>query len=66
MKEWQKRVLDEDIALNNRRTKLKRFLIGEDFHRLSDTERDLLVRQYEVMTNYAAILVERIMAFKEE
>lgn len=60
----QQRVVDEQIELDDKRAKLKKF-IGESpaFSALPDDERGRLIAQYRTMTEYSVILGERIAAF---
>ncbi|KPD17309.1 hypothetical protein ADM96_20300 [Burkholderia sp. ST111] len=60
----QQRVLDEKAELDVRRRKLCEFIAANPaFVDLSDYDRELLVNQYRVMTEYSAILRERIRTF---
>lgn len=59
----QQRVVDERTELAAKLFKLKEFLKTPTFSKLDLSERDRLVRQSEVMADYAQILQERIAAF---
>ncbi|PRZ56591.1 hypothetical protein BX589_101241 [Paraburkholderia fungorum] len=58
------RVIDEKAELDVKRRKLCEFIDANPaFVQLSDYDRELLVTQYRVMTEYSSILRERIRAF---
>jgi hypothetical protein len=63
MKEYQQRVVDEKIALEEKLVKLRAFLGSEAFLILDNEDRSLLSRQEESMSAYLDILVARIKRF---
>lgn len=63
MQEYQQRVVDEKIALEEKLVKLSAFLLSEIFLTLDNEDRFLLSRQKEVMSDYLDILVARIKRF---
>lgn len=65
MQEFQQRVVDEKVALEDKCTKLALFINnGEHFVRLPVSEKDRLCRQRLAMLEYLSILIERINAFE--
>lgn len=60
----QQRVVDEKNELSERLSKLLSFLQGPIFPTLSEAERARLRMQARFMDGYAAVLEERIEAFK--
>ena len=65
MLDYQIRVLEEMIELNNRRSKLADFIGLENgqFSTLPQPERRRLIQQYAAMDSYHKILLERIANF---
>jgi hypothetical protein len=66
MKPYQSRVLEEKVALDDKIEKITSFLTLTDSdpaYRVPDAERSRLQRQLEAMSEYSAILAERIAAF---
>lgn len=61
----QQRVVDEHKELSDKLSKLLSFFQGSIFPTLSDAERSRLRNQARFMDGYAAVLEERIAAFKE-
>lgn len=60
----QQRVVDEKAELDERRTKLFKFIQNSPiFKTLSESDRSLLVEQWEVMSHYSTILSARIERF---
>ena len=60
---YQQRVVDEKTELDEKREKLFAFLNIELFCSLDQSEKDLLLSQYEAMGIYSDILRQRISAF---
>lgn len=58
--EYKTRVIQEKEDLDQKIEKLKNFINSNEFHIVSTNEKDLLIRQLNTMTDYSAILVERI------
>ena len=63
MQDWQQRVIDEKSALDERLTKLERFMEGEEFEQLSTKDRTLLDHQSYWMAGYSQVLGQRIRRF---
>ena len=61
----QERVVNERIELVNKLHSLLAFFQGPIFPTLSEAERSRLRKQARFMDGYAAVLEERIAAFKE-
>lgn len=61
--DYQQRVLDELSELDARIRLLYDFLHTKLYESLDPAEQDRLTRQHDIMTQYAAILNERIRAF---
>ncbi len=64
MQPHQQRVIDEKSELDAKREKLTAFTFTDTFEALPADERSRLNRQHSVMTEYSAILGERIAAFQ--
>lgn len=64
MQDWQERVIAEKKELDEKLTKLWRFLSGEKVLELL-SEDDLLAIQYGIMIRYSTVLQKRIARFKE-
>lgn len=62
---YQERVIEERDELVDRIERLAAFLLNPAVTKLRITERNLLHDQQRVMTEYAAILNQRIRLFKE-
>lgn len=60
---FQKRVIDEELDLNEKIEKLEEFMDGDIFQTLKSDEQERLDEQLLVMKQYAFILSERIAAF---
>lgn len=60
---FQGRVKEEAHDLDKKRTKLLSFIGSDVFYRLDTAEQGRLRIQYSVMTLYADILHQRIVAF---
>ena len=63
MKDYQQRVVDEKTALDKKLHALSAFLSSDDMPDISDGEVERLKRQQAIMSNYSAVLDERICAF---
>jgi len=66
MQEWQKRVVAEKDALDEKLLKLRNFIKGDVF-KYGDVEmmeRSRLMKQARIMQMYSDVLTERIMNFK--
>lgn len=63
MQPHQQRVVDEKFELDGRLEKLTIFMDGDIFDGLPEEEQDRLERQFAAMTDYSAVLGERIAAF---
>lgn len=64
MREHEQRVVDELVALNDKKDKLKAFIDDEKkFKKLDQIDSALLLEQYTVMEQYANILQKRIEKF---
>lgn len=62
----QQRVVDEKNELSERLAKLLAFFQGPTFQTLNEAERSRLRNQARFMDGYAAVLEERIAAFRTE
>jgi hypothetical protein len=60
---YQRRVVEEAEALEEKAKKLQEFMGTATYGNLSDKERVLLRTQYRVMALYGSILQERIGGF---
>ena len=63
MQAYQQRVVDEKAALEEKISRLTNFLDGETFKTLPVDEQDRMKRQLHIMSEYSAVLGERIEAF---
>ena len=64
MRDHEQRVVDELVALNDKKDKLKVFIDDEKrFKKLDQIDSALLLEQYTVMEQYANILQKRIEKF---
>lgn len=59
----QQRVIAERDQLNTRLTSLRAFIASDTFRQVDKAERMRLLRQEQVMTEFAQVLTERIDAF---
>jgi hypothetical protein len=66
MKEYQKRVVEEKIDLDNKLIKLNNFIESDKFEDVDEDEQDRLTRQGAAMQEYSLVLEERIAAFDED
>jgi len=64
MQEYQQRVVDEKVALDDKCEKLSKFFSSEKAKSLSPEERLMLAEQGYRMTQYSNVLGRRIAAFK--
>lgn len=60
MEDFKKRLLIEKEELDDKRIKLRNFLQTEKFNSLDIKNRNLLIKQFKVMTEYSNILKKRI------
>ena len=60
MEDFKKRLLIEKEELDDKRIKLRNFLQTDNFNSLDDKNRNLLIKQFKVMTEYSNILKKRI------
>ena len=63
MKEYQTRVMDEQLELNKKLVKLTEFTTSSAYRQLPETERALLIEQQGAMAAYNSILADRIIGF---
>jgi len=63
MEPYQERVVEEKTELDVKIEKLHRFMMTSGFDKLSELERDRLVRQHIAMSQYSGVLGERINGF---
>jgi hypothetical protein len=64
MQSFQRRVVIEQMELDEKLDKLLAFMQTDAFGYLDDDERSRLRRQYSAMQDYSRILAERIANFK--
>ncbi len=64
MTDWQKRVVDEKEALDEKRVKLLAFIQSEASAKVEPDERLRLVAQLHFMDGYSQVLANRIANFK--
>ena len=62
--EYRQRVVEEKVDLDEKKAKLNDFFETDLFKGLDKSERDLLVRQHNVMSEYSNILYLRVEHFK--
>lgn len=60
---FQQRVVQEKQELDDKLTSLTKFMDGTIFEDLPAAEQDRMERQFAAMTDYSAVLGERIAAF---
>lgn len=60
MEDFKKRLLIEKEELDDKRIKLRSFLQTDNFNSLDDKNRNLLIKQFKVITEYSNILKKRI------
>lgn len=64
---YQERVIEEKKQLSERLQKLTEFIFsGQAFDSLPKEERQRLVRQMNIMSEYSIVLLERIVAFEQK
>lgn len=64
MEDYQKRVVQEKQELDEKISKLGVFIYGnQEFHKLSNSQKDLLIDQLKIMEKYSNILRIRIETF---
>ena len=63
MQPYQERVIQEKQELDEKLSRLKLFLMGSMFQSLPGDEQGRLERQAELMSQYSAVLGERIANF---
>lgn len=61
---YQQRVMDEMVELNERKSRLDKFIVAESFLSLDKTDQGLLLAQSEAMGAYLRILGLRVLRFK--
>ena len=54
------RLLIESEELKQRTSKLRAFILSEDFYKQNNESQDLLMQQYYVMFEYSLLLIKRI------
>lgn len=54
------RLLIESEELEQRKSKLRAFILSDDFYKLNKESQDLLMQQYHVMFEYSLLLIKRI------
>jgi hypothetical protein len=60
--EWREEVLSELKRLTEDLVRLRRFLVSEDFYKLSEQQCNLLRNQSTAMSQYADILTKRLQS----
>jgi len=65
MQDYQQRVVDEQIELNEKLVKLIQFSTTETYRKLPVVDRDLLIEQQGAMAAYNNILGDRIARFAD-
>jgi hypothetical protein len=60
MKDYQKRMFEEQRELSEKIHRLSNFLLSSDFARLDDQDRNLLETQFKLMGSYNVILKMRM------
>lgn len=58
--EWREEVLGELTELTEKLVRLRRFLVSEEFYKLSEQQCNLLRNQAGAMSQYADILTKRL------
>ena len=67
MTEWQKRVVEEKLELDDKTCKLTAFIFSSAFEEeLSVEDQNLLLRQREIMIEYSDQLMLRIERFTDD
>lgn len=60
--EWRADVVEELTALTEKLVRLRRFLVQEEFYKLSEQQCNLLRNQASAMAQYADILTKRLQS----
>lgn len=60
MEDWEERLIVEEMELHKKAIRLTRFIVGSEFHVLSEEAQKLLVAQVAAMDELLVILQERI------
>lgn len=63
MEDWQKRVIQEQKELDEKRDKLDKFLVSSNFFALDSDVQKLMRQQSQAMEKYSSILRRRIVKF---
>jgi len=63
MEQYQKRVVEEKEALDEKIAKLGEFVDSNTFHRIDGAEQTRLSTQLKIMRSYSSILGDRINNF---
>ncbi|HEY1171002.1 MAG TPA: hypothetical protein VGH19_06485 [Verrucomicrobiae bacterium] len=63
LEEWQERVIEEQLALDERRLALDKYMDSPAFEKLGEEEKSLLFKQKKTMVAYSKALGERIAKF---
>lgn len=66
MLDYQKRVIDEKTALDEKLCRLAVFISAAKFSELSQADKDLLLLQYSIMSAYSRVLDMRVSLFGGE
>ncbi len=66
LQQHEVRVCQEHIELADKVSKLENFVNGDIFSNLQNVDRQLLLSQLRIMTEYLTILAERIARFNSE
>lgn len=66
MKDWQKRVIEEKNELTKKIIKLGSFFGAEEYEKIDDNQKGLLLAQHYFMDEYSQILSKRIALFYRE
>jgi len=66
MNDWQQRVVDEKVSLEEKMKKLAAFFETETFEALDPAEQYRMHAQFFAMDNYARVLDDRITHFSEQ
>ena len=66
MMPWQERVIAEKAELDERRIKLRDYLLSQYQQPLPDMNRLLLIEQADAMSRYSKILAQRIALFQPD
>jgi hypothetical protein len=62
---WQDRVIQEKAELDDKLLRLSSFIVGApEFDDLKETEKELLIKQESLMSQYSEVLDARIDGFR--